>query len=272
MKIRLTVVFAIILALPVELFADWERIRTGVFYQEFDEGPMHAYVVRIDLREESIRLIASNTDDRGLRLRDFAEKHEAIVAINADFFSKELVPIGLAIGPCGTWTNTADTRREGVVALGDEKVEIYEPSHVMSEPPPWVESAVSGWPMLVRECKALTAKQLPGSDAFTRSPHPRTAIGVNRSGRLLYFVVTDGRREGVPGLTLAQLAKFMQEELDVCRAINLDGGGSSELVVEGEIRNRPSDGSERKLANHIAVIAAEQEIPCPNDAVKTSGK
>lgn len=272
MKIRITVLLAVILALPAGAFADWERIRTGVFYQEFVDGSMHAYVVRIDLREDSIRLIASNREDRGLRLKDFAEKHGAIVAMNADFFSKELVPIGLAIGPCGTWANTADTKREGVVALGDEKVEIYEPSHVMTEPPSWVESAVSGWPMLVRECKALTAKELPGSDAFTRAPHPRTAIGVNRSGRLLYLVVADGRREGVPGLTLAQLARFMREELGVCRAINLDGGGSSELVVEGEIRNRPSDGVERKVANHIAVIDAEAKIECPNDAVKTSDK
>ena len=51
----------------------------------------------------------------------------------------------------------------------------------------------------------------------------------------------------------------MREKLDVCSALNLDGGGSTEMVVEGEIVNQPSDGNERVVANHLAVVNRAEE-------------
>lgn len=262
----------ILILLPLLAQAEWRKIQDGVHYQEFRERNSHVHVVRVDLREDSIKVIASGADDRGLRVKKFAEKHDAIVAVNADYFSATFEPVGLAIGPCGQWTETKDTRREGVVGIGEEKVEIWEPAHVMRTPPEWVDTAVSGWPMLVRDCKALTSSQLPGSNGFTRTPHPRTALGLSRNKKTMYLVVADGRREEVPGLTLAQLAAFMREELGVCRAINLDGGGSSELVVEGETMNRPSDGTGRKVANHIAIVSSDYEASCDSAPAKTSRK
>jgi exopolysaccharide biosynthesis protein len=75
-------------------------------------------------------------------------------------------------------------------------------------------------------------------------------------------VVAEGRRTGVPGLTLAQLARFMHDELDVCAAMNLDGGGSAAMWVEDKIVNRPSDGVERKVGNHIGVIRRSDFAAC----------
>jgi exopolysaccharide biosynthesis protein len=100
----------------------------------------------------------------------------------------------------------------------------------------------------------LSAKELPGSDAFSRAPHPRSAAGVSKDGKTLYLVVADGRREGVPGMTLAELAEFMKNELDVCSAINFDGGGSTAMWVGDHVVNKPSDGTERKVSNHLAVV------------------
>ncbi len=77
----------------------------------------------------------------------------------------------------------------------------------------------------------------------------------------MFIVVTDGRREGVPGLTLPELAQFM-DELGACTVMNLDGGGSSAMWVEDQIVNRPSDGTERKVGNHLAVIAASEYSGC----------
>jgi exopolysaccharide biosynthesis protein len=132
----------------------------------------------------------------------------------------------------------------------------------MDPPEPWMTSAVSGWPMLIRECHALTSAELPGSDAFTRSPHARTAVGVSRDGLTAYFVVGDGRRADVPGLTLGQLGAWMSDRLGVCSAINLDGGGSSAMWVKDKIVNRPSDGVERRVGDHLAVVTADEPIVC----------
>src|SRR5205085_9660994 len=111
---------------------------------------------------------------------------------------------------------------------------------------------------------------LPGSDAFTRTTHPRTAVGLSRDGKMMYFVVADGRRTGVPGLTLAQLASFMANELDACSAMNLDGGGSSAMWVSNRIVNRPADGIERPVGNHLAVVLRGDVVPCGEETTTTT--
>ncbi|MGH9456302.1 MAG: phosphodiester glycosidase family protein [Thermoanaerobaculia bacterium] len=246
-------------------FAQWESVGPGVDYREFREGTLHAHVARIDLRDDRIRLIASSESEKGMRTSDWAEQKETIVAINADYFDENHDPVGLAFGPCGIWDGTSDTRREGVVAAGLARVEIREQADVMNPIPEWVEQAVSGWPLIIADCQPFSSSRLPGSDGFTRSPHPRTAVGVSGDGRYLYFVAADGRREGVPGLTLAELADFMYEELDVCRALNLDGGGSTTMVIGDRIMNRPSDGQERWVANHIGVVRRSDYRGCETE-------
>lgn len=243
-------------------FAEWKSVAPGVDYQRFKEDSMEIHVARVDLTVPDVELIATRASERGMRVSEFAKKHKAIVAINADYFSKDFQPIGLAVGTCGRWEGTKDTTREGVVAIGEGRVEIYPQREVLEEPQDWMDAVVSGWPMLVRRCEPLTATQLPGSDAFTRAPHPRTAVGVSEDGMTFYLVVADGRREGVPGLTLARLARFMAEELGVCAAMNLDGGGSSAMWIDDEIVNRPSDGLERVVANHLAIVAAPHNANC----------
>lgn len=253
-------------------FAEWQSVRDGIDYQRFQNGTLDVHVTRIDLSNRDLKVIATDEGARGTRVSDFAKRRNAIVAINTDYFDKDMRPIGLHIGPCGQWEGTKDTTREGVVAVGSGRAAIYEQKHVMEKPEPWIDAAVSGWPMIVKECRALKPSQLPGSDAFTRAPHPRTAIGLTKDAKTLFFVVADGRREGIPGATLARLAAFMRDELDVCSAMNLDGGGSSAMWIDGKIVNKPSDGSERAVANHIAVIDADDYRGCRTSqaAEKTS--
>jgi exopolysaccharide biosynthesis protein len=91
--------------------------------------------------------------------------------------------------------------------------------------------------------------------------HPRAAIGLDET-RLL-AVATEGRAPGEAGLTLAELAALMAE-LGACEAINLDGGGSATLVVDGRLVNRPreADGSEipggRPLLTAVAFVPRDQ--------------
>lgn len=255
-------VVAVSLAIAVPALGDWESVTDGVDYRRYRAEGEDIHVVRVDLRRRDLRVVATREEDRGTTVSEFAKRNKAIIAINADFFDKEMRPVGLAQSPCGVWDGTKDTRREGVIAVGERRADIFPQKQILDAPETWMTSAVSGWPMVVNGCEALTAAALPGSDAFTRSPHPRTAVGLTRNGRTMYWVVADGRREGVAGLTLARLARFMREELGVCEAMNLDGGGSSAMWVDDGIVNRPSDGNERRVANHLAIVRASDVKPC----------
>lgn len=235
---------------------DWLAIERGVHYREFTGDGLHAYVARVDLTREDLEIIATNEAEKGQVVSEFAKRTDAIVAINADYFDEAMKPVGHARGSDGPWKERHGTRNQPVIGFSRDRAEIFRLESRESELPSWVEHAVSGWPALIEDCTVYTAEQLPGSDHFTRAPHPRTAVGLTADGKTLYLVVADGRREGVPGPTLAELGTFMKENLGVCSALNLDGGGSTEMVVEGEIVNVPSDGNERVVANHIAVVSA----------------
>jgi exopolysaccharide biosynthesis protein len=83
------------------------------------------------------------------------------------------------------------------------------------------------------------------------SRNPRTAIGLTADGRIV-LVVVDGRQSSSVGMSLAELANFFQR-LGVESAMNLDGGGSSAMVIRGRVVNHPSDGFERSVTNALLV-------------------
>ena len=97
--------------------------------------------------------------------------------------------------------------------------------------------------------------------SFTRSRHPRTAIGIKPNGRILLLTV-DGRNANSAGMSLTELAKTMKW-LGCTSSINLDGGGSSTLWINGfpdaGVVNYPTDNKlwdhagQRKVANVILV-------------------
>ena len=93
-------------------------------------------------------------------------------------------------------------------------------------------------------------EQFPGDIRFGRAP--RSAVGVTKDGKFLLGVV-DGRQAVSHGLTLTEWANLMKK-MGAVDAINFDGGGSSELVIGGEIQNSPSDGSERPVGTALMVV------------------
>ena len=110
---------------------------------------------------------------------------------------------------------------------------------------PDVFDAVGGAPMLMR---GGSPTPICGSCAR----QPRTAVGLTADGKIL-LVVVDGRSRRSIGVTLAQLRGIMRD-LGAVTALNLDGGGSSEMVVDGRVVNHPSDGHERHITNAILVL------------------
>ena len=87
--------------------------------------------------------------------------------------------------------------------------------------------------------------------------HPRTAIGYNEDN--IFLLTCDGRQpDWSMGLFLDELAQVLLN-LGCTDALNLDGGGSTTVWVEGEITNRPSDGAERPIGNAVVVRSPEWE-------------
>ena len=84
--------------------------------------------------------------------------------------------------------------------------------------------------------------------------HPRTAIGFNADSTRLYFVVVDGRHLTSTGVTLREM-KGIFVALGAVNAVNLDGGGSSCILVNDEVLNHPSDGPVRAVGNGCLFVS-----------------
>lgn len=90
-------------------------------------------------------------------------------------------------------------------------------------------------------------------DSNWEERHPRTAVGFSADTTQMYFVVVDGRQSSSAGMMLSELGDFLVE-LGVDHAINLDGGGSSAMVIQDDVVNNPSDGGlQRSVANALFV-------------------
>lgn len=114
-----------------------------------------------------------------------------------------------------------------------------------------IETAVGGGAILVRDGVAQTS--------FSHNiggRNPRTAIGLDETGKKVTLVVLDGRQADAKGMTQTELAELMVE-LGCYSALNLDGGGSSTMVLnevgEQSVVNTPSDGSLRKVTNSVGI-------------------
>jgi len=120
---------------------------------------------------------------------------------------------------------------------------------------------------------------LPSPDA-TRDP--RTAVALHaipsdpqHLSDYVYFLVADGRRAGSIGMTFGELAAFCRDYLGATHAASLDGGGSSTLWVNGQVKNIPSDlgNVERATTNGLLMVQMlpkQQSIAFPSDQkVKT---
>ena len=82
---------------------------------------------------------------------------------------------------------------------------------------------------------------------------PRSAVGITQYGDYILAIV-DGRQAHSKGCTLQEWATILLNDFGAVNAINLDGGGSTELVVKGDIVNSPSAGHERPVGDALILI------------------
>ena len=97
--------------------------------------------------------------------------------------------------------------------------------------------------------------------AFLRTRHPRTFLAIDKDTTRLYLCTVDGRQKTSIGMNFEEMAKFLLS-IGAWNAINLDGGGSTTMVIDGQIVNSPSDKSgERAVANSLQVIEEREYNP-----------
>jgi exopolysaccharide biosynthesis protein len=117
-----------------------------------------------------------------------------------------------------------------------------------------IEDIIGGVPQLIKNGRIeITWEQEKSSKSFVETKHPRTAVAKLKDGKFLMITV-DGRSEESAGIGLQDLAELLLE-MGATDAMNLDGGGSTTMFLNGKVVNRPSDKEgERKVSDAILVF------------------
>ena len=225
-----------------------------------------AHIITVDLQTPGLQFLVTPGDpqaERPLKARttsQFLREFEAQVAVNGDGFtpwhSNSLLDYYPHPGDPVTPNGTAAS--QGVVyATGTESTLYISAENAVSftVPESSIYNAISGDRMLVEN-------GMPTDGLDDGTVAPRTAIGLDGIGQKLILVVIDGRQPLYSqGATLAELAEIMIY-YGAETAMNLDGGGSSTLVVQGplgpRVLNSPIDnnipGRERAVGNHLGIF------------------
>ena len=116
-----------------------------------------------------------------------------------------------------------------------------------------VEDIVGGVPQLIKDGKIdVTWEKEGSSKSFFETRHPRTAVAKLKDGKFL-MVTVDGRSESSGGIGLADLASYLLE-LGATDAMNLDGGGSTTMYLDGKVVNHPSDKEGERAVSDALIV------------------
>lgn len=123
---------------------------------------------------------------------------------------------------------------------------IYYKEEELKKSQAW--QGVSFVPVLIKNWQPV---EIPKK--WARQRQPRTVLGQYPNGDL-FFIVVDGRQSNwSQGISLEEMQVTLMR-LGVMEAFNLDGGGSSSLVFQGKVLNKPSDGKERSISTNIIIL------------------
>ena len=266
-------------------------VAVRVFSGEDPDFPLRAWYVSVSPGDDAVRaevLLSEDASDRRQRVSTFASGTGACVAVNGGFFSMERTPAfhagllvvdGVIEAPATRSVVRDDIRYQtarAALGFGADGFEIAwvtsrdgelqawpeppahepgNPAELDGEGVPWlVEDAVGAGPSLVSngEVSVTTDEEVFFGSAIPDT-HPRTAAGITADGELL-LVLVDGRQPASRGVDLEELAALMVG-IGAETALNLDGGGSSSLVVNGRLLNRPIGRTlERQVMSAVGVF------------------
>jgi exopolysaccharide biosynthesis protein len=206
-------------------------------YREYDSD---IYVADIYLANTSLLKTAFANDKFGRYIVDstssIAEAHNAILAINGDYYGSQYDGYVLRNGEL--YRSTVVSDNEDLAIMKDGTFKIFKETDISAEDllNSGAQQILAFGPGLLRDYENIIDK-----DTITgigKSRHPRCAIGIVDSLHYV-FVVVDGRTDQSAGVTAYELAEFMRN-IGVRDAYNLDGGGSATLYFNGRVINSPT--------------------------------
>ena len=263
--------------LPDDLVAalspDSVRTRTvgpGVHYHRVraPDGPVTLHLLEVDRSVCEVGLAVGLPPEVRVGEGGFARVSEivagypgsVVAAVNGDFFSASGYPVGAEVGPGGVRSTNSSAAlavrgyrdawigRTGVDEASDT---VPGPRWAVSGPRP--VQVVGGLPELLDLGRRVGDLEVSARPGFAAARHPRTGIGFDDDR--IWIVAVDGRRDGWSvGMTLPEFTGVF-EALAVEEALNLDGGGSTVMVVGGRVVSRPSDPTgERSVVNALLLV------------------
>lgn len=119
-----------------------------------------------------------------------------------------------------------------------------------------INQVIGGGGIILRDSKNVSRESVEYeriAESFLTTKHPRTVVATNQSGTKLWLIAIDGRQSVSIGMNFDDMADYLLK-LGASDAINLDGGGSTTLVIGSEVVNSPSDPTgERAVANILFI-------------------
>ncbi len=214
------------------------------------------HVAKVTLNDGASIMTAFANDTYGKNIKatvsEIAEEKGAVLAINGDFYGARNA--GYVIRNGVLYRNTS-SGNEDLVIYKDGSFEIVCEDEISAEEllSKGAYNVFSFGPALIENGEiAVSEGEEVGKAMYS---NPRTAIAIMSDGSYL-FVVSDGRTDDDEGLSLSSLSSFLKE-LGAVTAYNLDGGGSSTMVYNGELINDPTTSGrnikEREVSDIIYI-------------------
>ena len=223
-------------------------------YETADQNRVH--IAKVDLHCPGIQIIGTSLKQANQTTSNFAFPNKTTVAINGAFFDEKNKPQGLNVSHGIRWPGSYDTTHHSFLACTiDNRCFIETPNRKTAHNPAW-HTVISGWQTLKNGRYICPRGSQKICQSNARGQHPRTAVGLSNNNRYLYLVVVEGRKTGFQGYSLNQLARLFKK-LNVNNALNLDGGGSSTMIINRtRVNELPSRQFflERNVANHLGII------------------
>lgn len=225
---------------PVTTMDSYQDENISIVITEYREYDTSIYVADIQLTSPEYLKTAFAQDAYGKNVTEktseIAENNGAILAINGDYYGAQEKGYVLRNGI--VYRNTPSREKEDLVINADGSFSVISEKEISTDEllEKGVRQVLSFGPALIMDGNvSVTEGEEVGK---AKASNPRTAIGIVDELHYI-FVVSDGRTRESEGLSLYELAEFMQS-LGINTAYNLDGGGSSTMYFNGEIINNPT--------------------------------
>lgn len=218
----------------------YEDGKISITLTEYREEDTSIYVADIVLSSPEYLKTAFAQNSYGKNVTEktseIAEGVNAILAINGDYYGAQEKGYVLRNGTL--YRSEAEEGQEDLVIYEDGSFEIISEETITAEEllEQGAQELLSFGPALIENGTIAVTEEDEVGKAM--ASNPRTAIGIIDNLHYV-FVVSDGRTEESEGLSLLELAEFM-DGLGVKTAYNLDGGGSSTMYFNGEVINTPT--------------------------------